>query len=99
MNLRIIAYIFPTQKGDVHMKGALILLTPEQLDILCSENEHVIIGGPYRSSISIMTSKAQLMRDDIYIYYRMNCCITYPITQQVLCHMRYKDKIKIFLIS
>ena len=34
MNLRMIAYIFQAQKCDVHMKGALILLTPEQIDIL-----------------------------------------------------------------
>ena len=44
----MIAFISPTQKVDVHMKGALLLLTPEQIDILCSENEIAITGGPYR---------------------------------------------------
>lgn len=44
----MIAFIFPTQKIDVHMKEALLLLTPEQIDILCSENELAITGGPYR---------------------------------------------------
>ena len=45
-----------------------------------------------------MTSiKAQLMRDDLYIYYRTNYCITYPVIQEVLRHIRYQDKIEIFL--
>ena len=43
----MIAFISPTQKVDVHMKGALLLLTPEQIDILCSD-EIAITGGPYR---------------------------------------------------
>ena len=37
------------------------------------------------------------MRDDSYIYYRTNYCITYPVIQEVLRHIRYQDKIEIFL--
>ena len=49
------------------------------------------------SSITMTNIKAQLMRDDLYIYYRTNYCITYPVIQEVLRHIRYQDKIEIFL--
>ena len=49
------------------------------------------------SSITMTSIKAQLMRDDLYIYYRTNYCITYPVIQEVLRHIRYQDKIEIFL--
>ena len=42
--------IFPafTTEEEKEMKGALLLLTPEQIDIH-SEERHIIIDGPYGS--------------------------------------------------
>ena len=46
--------IFPTKNEDDKMKGALLLLTPEQIYILLSEDKHMIIDGPYGSGKSII---------------------------------------------
>lgn len=47
--------IFPafTFKKENQMKEALLLLTPEQIDILYSEDKHMIVDGPYGSGKSI----------------------------------------------
>ena len=91
----MIAFIFPTQKVDVHMKEALLLLTPEQIDILCSENELAITEEYIQYNYD--QYKSAIDEDDLYIYYRMNCYITYPVTKEVPRHMRYPEKIELFL--
>ena len=66
MSLRNVDDLFPALGIDNQMKGALLLLTPEQRDILCSEDKHVIINGPYGSGKSIIAAiKAQKLADDL----------------------------------
>ena len=60
--------IFPafTADEEKQMKGALLLLTPEQIDILHSEDKHVIIDGPYGSGKSIIgRTKARMIADNL----------------------------------
>ena len=48
------------------MKGALLLLTPEQIDILSSEDKHMIIDGPYGSGKSIIARiKGQMLAESL----------------------------------
>lgn len=66
MSVRNIEDIFPTQNADDQMKGALQLLTPEQIDILCSDDKHMIIYGPYGSGKSIIArTKAEMLADNL----------------------------------
>ena len=60
--------IFPAFTAEVEkqMKGALLLLTPEQIDILHSEDKHIIIDGPYGSGKSIIgRTKARTIADKL----------------------------------
>ena len=67
---------FTTNK-DKLMKGALFLLIPEQFDILHSEEKHIILYGPYRSSkLIIARTKAKMITQHLpenellhYIFY------------------------------
>ena len=66
--------IFPTENEDDKMKGALLMLTPEQIDILSSEDKHMIVDGPYGSGKSIIARKkgqmlAESLRSDELLYY------------------------------
>ena len=72
-----------TTEEEKQMKGALLLLTPEQIDILHSEEKHIIIDGPYGSSKSIIgRTKAKLIA---IIYQKMICYIIYLTIHGVLC--------------
>ena len=64
---------FTTEK-ERQMKEALLLLTPEQIDILHSEDKHMIIDGPYGSGKSIIGRiKAKMIADNLpedeFLYY------------------------------
>ena len=55
-----------TAEVEKQMKGALLLLTPEQIDIHHSEDKHVIIDGPYGSGKSIIGRiKAKMIANDL----------------------------------
>ena len=74
-----ISGIFPafTTNGETLMKGALFLLTPEQLNILHSEEKHIILNGPYGSGKSIIgRTKAKMIAEQLpdneLLYYISN---------------------------
>ena len=74
VSLKKVEDIFPTQNADDKMKGALLLLTPEQIDILSSEDKHIIIDGPYGSGKSIIARikgqmLAESLSEDELLYY------------------------------
>ena len=55
-----------TKKEEKLMKEALLLLTPEQIDILHSEEKHLILDGPYGSGKSIIgRTKAKMIADNL----------------------------------
>ena len=55
-----------TTEEEKQMKQALVLLTPEQVDILLSEEKHVIVSGPYGSGKSIIARiKAKMIADNL----------------------------------
>ena len=91
--------ILPTFTAEVEkqMKGALLLLTPEQIDILHSEDKHVIIDGPYGSGKSIIGRiKAKMIADNLseeeLLYY-----ISYDSRSALLDEIqRSNPKIKIY---
>ena len=91
--------IFPafTAELEKQMKGALLLLTPEQIDILHSEDKHVIIDGPYGSGKSIIGRiKAKMIADNLseeeLLYY-----ISYDSRSALLDEIqRSNPKIKIY---
>ena len=88
--------IFTTEK-DKQMKGALLLLTPEQINILNSEDKHIIIEGPYGSGKSIIgRTKAKMIADNLpedeLLYY-----ISYDSRSALLNEIqRNNAKIKIY---
>ena len=56
---------FATEE-EKQMEEALLLLTPEQIDILYSEEKHIIINGPYGSGKSIIgRMKAKMISDNL----------------------------------
>ena len=60
--------IFPafTAEEEKQMEGALLLLTPEQLDILHSEDKHITIDGPYGRGKSIISfTKARMIAENL----------------------------------
>ena len=66
-----------TTNGETLMKGALFLLTPEQLNILHSEEKHIILNGPYGSGKSIIgRTKAKMIAEQLpdneLLYYISN---------------------------
>ena len=66
-----------TTNGETLMKGALFLLTPEQLNILHSEEKHIILNGPYGSGKSIIGRTiakmiAEQLPDNELLYYISN---------------------------
>ena len=74
-----ISGIFPafTTNRETLMKGALFLLTPEQLNILHSEEKHIILNGPYGSGKSIIgRTKAKMIAEQLpdneLLYYISN---------------------------
>ena len=55
-----------TKEEEKLMKEALLLLTPEQIDILHSEEKHLILDGPYGSGKSIICrTKAKMIADNL----------------------------------
>ena len=55
-----------TKEEEKLMKEALLLLTPEQIDILHSEEKHLILDGPYGSGKSIIgRTKAKMIADNL----------------------------------
>ena len=88
--------IFPTENEDDKMKGALLMLTPEQIDILSSEDKHMIIDGPYGSGKSIIARKkgqmlAESLTSDELLYY-----ISYDSRSDLLHEIPGSDKMQIY---
>ena len=91
--------IFPafTTNEEKLMKGALFLLTPEQLNILHSEEKHLILNGPYGSGKSIIgRTKAKMIAEHLpeneLLYY-----ISYDSRSALLSEIeRNNPKIKIY---
>ena len=91
--------IFPafTTNEEKLMKGALFLLTPEQLNILHSEEKHIILNGPYGSGKSIIgRTKAKMIAEHLpeneLLYY-----ISYDSRSALLSEIeRNNPKIKIY---
>ena len=55
-----------TKEEEKLMKEALLLLTPEQIDVLHSEEKHLILDGPYGSGKSIIgRTKAKMIADNL----------------------------------
>ena len=91
--------IYPAFKAEVEkqIKEALLLLTPEQIDILHLEDKHVIIEGVWRSNKSIIGRiKAEMIADNLpekeLLYY-----ISYHTRSALLDEIqRSNPKIKIY---
>ena len=91
--------VFPAfaSEEEKQMKGALLLLTPEQIDILHSEDKHLIIDGPYGSGKSIIgRTKAKMIADNLpeneLLYY-----ISYDSRSALLNEIqRSNPKIKVY---
>ena len=91
--------VFPafTTEEEKQMKGALLLLTPEQIDIIHSEEKHIIIDGPYGSGKSIIgRTKAKMIADNLpkneLLY-----CISYDSRSALLNEIqRSNPKIKVY---
>ena len=86
-----------TTEEEKQMEEALLLLTPEQIHILYSEEKHIIVNGPYGSGKSIIGSiKARMIADNLVeselLYY-----ISYD-SRSALLHeiQRSNPKIKIY---
>ena len=97
-----ISGIFPafTTNGETLMKGALFLLTPEQLNILHSEEKHIILNGPYGSGKSIIgRTKAKMiaeqLTDNELLYYISNDLRSALLTEIE----RNNPKIKIYPVK
>ena len=91
--------IFPafTAELEKQMKGALLLLTPEQIDILHSEDKHLIIDGPYGSGKSIIgRTKAKMIADNLpekELLYYISCDSRSALLDEI---QRSNPKIKIY---
>ena len=79
--------IFPafTTREEKRLNGALLLLTPEQIDILHLADKHITID--YQKSIIAVPKQKT-------IYRRVNCYIIYFMIHGVLCLMKCKVAIR-----
>ena len=86
-----------TTEEEKQMEEALLLLTPEQIDILYSEEKHIIVNGPYGSGKSIIGRiKAKRIADNLpeseLLYY-----VSYDSRSALLNEIqRGNPKIKIY---
>ena len=86
-----------TTEEEKQMDEALLLLTPEQIHILYSEEKHIIVNGPYGSGKSIISRiKAKMIADNLVeselLYY-----ISYDSRSALLNEIqRSNPKIKIY---
>ena len=91
--------IFPTftTNEEKLMKGALFLLTPEQFDILHSEEKHIILNGPYGSGKSIIgRTKAKIIAEHLpenELLYYISCDSRSALLNEI---ERTNSKIKIY---
>lgn len=79
--------VFSAQNLVDKMKGALRLLALEQINILSSEDEHVIIDSPYGSGKSIIVRVTGKILCDRLLENELSCCML--MVQVVLCHIKY----------
>ena len=79
--------VFLAQNLVDKMKGALRLLALEQINILSSEDEHVIIDSPYGSGKSIIVRVTGKILCDRLLENEVSCCML--MVQVVLCHIKY----------
>ena len=79
--------IFPafTFKKENQMKEALLLLTTEQIDILYSEDKHMIVDGPYGSGKSIIDT---LPKNELLYY------VSYDSRRALLNEIQRRNKDK-----
>ena len=86
-----------TTEEEKQMEEALLLLTPEQIHILYSEEKHIIVSGPYGSGKSIIGRiKSKMIADNLaeseLLYY-----ISYDSRSALLNEIkRSNPKIKIY---
>ena len=86
-----------TTEEEKQMQEALLLLIPEQIDILHSEEKHIIVNGPYGSGKSIIGRiKAKMIADNLpgseLLYY-----VSYDSRSALLNEIqRGNPKIKIY---
>ena len=79
--------VFLAQNLVDKMKGALRLLALEQINILSSEDEHVIIDSPYGSGKSIIVRVTGKILCDRLLENELSCCML--MVQVVLFHIKY----------